>query len=207
MHRRQCLQRPCRIVGIAIHPALFVRERIDPDQSVRCLDLLEYKAAPHRASTGKAHAIHEFASGAKIELRDLDRTSPGPPPVLEVLGTGKGMPHLFEGGVEGAGQGKLPADGGASGGFNHFWGSLIDVSGFCVARALISFRYASRRSKLSSQKRRYSSTHPATSRSGPASSRQGRHCASRPRLISPARSSTFRCFETAGMLISNGLAS
>ena len=37
--------------------------------------------------------------------------------------------------------------------------------------------------------------------------RQGRHCASRPRVISPARSSTLRCFDTAGMLISNGAAS
>src|SRR5712664_3288326 len=43
--------------------------------------------------------------------------------------------------------------------------------------------------------------------SGLAWSRQGRHCASRPRSIRPARSSTFRCFETAGRLISKGSAS
>ena len=41
----------------------------------------------------------------------------------------------------------------------------------------------------------------------PARSRQGRHCASRPRAIRPARSSTFRCLETAGRLMSNGSAS
>ena len=48
---------------------------------------------------------------------------------------------------------------------------------------------------------------PAASLSGLASRRQGRHCASRARAISPARSSTFRCFETAGIDISKGLAS
>src|SRR5437763_996123 len=42
--------------------------------------------------------------------------------------------------------------------------------------------------------------------SGAASSRQGRHCASRPREMSRARSSTFRCFDTAGRLIANGSA-
>src|SRR4029450_7977031 len=42
---------------------------------------------------------------------------------------------------------------------------------------------------------------------GDASRRAGRHCASRPREISPARSSTFRCWETAGRLISKGSAS
>ena len=36
--------------------------------------------------------------------------------------------------------------------------------------------------------------------------RQGRHCAARARVISPASSSTFKCFEIAGMLISNGSA-
>jgi glycolate oxidase iron-sulfur subunit len=36
------------------------------------------------------------------------------------------------------------------------------------------------------------------STSGPTFIRQGRRCASRQRLISPARSSTFRCFEIAG---------
>src|SRR5947207_3136238 len=41
---------------------------------------------------------------------------------------------------------------------------------------------------------------------GAASSRQGRHCASRPREMSRARSSTFRCFDTAGKLIANGSA-
>ena len=38
-------------------------------------------------------------------------------------------------------------------------------------------------------------------------SRHGRHCASRPRSISPARSSTLRCLETAGRLILKGFAS
>ena len=42
---------------------------------------------------------------------------------------------------------------------------------------------------------------------GRARSRHGRHCASRPRVISPARSSTFRCRDTAGRLIANGAAS
>jgi len=42
---------------------------------------------------------------------------------------------------------------------------------------------------------------------GVASSVRGRNWASRPRWISPARSTTRRCFETAGPLISNGAAS
>ena len=37
--------------------------------------------------------------------------------------------------------------------------------------------------------------------------RHGRHCASRERVISPARSSTLRCFDTAGRLMAKGLAS
>ena len=41
----------------------------------------------------------------------------------------------------------------------------------------------------------------------PPSSRDGRSCAERPRVISPARSSTFRCLETAWTLIGNGSAS
>ncbi len=40
-----------------------------------------------------------------------------------------------------------------------------------------------------------------------AASRHGRHWASRPRAIRPARSSTFRCFETAARLMSYGTAS
>src|SRR5713101_4182230 len=43
--------------------------------------------------------------------------------------------------------------------------------------------------------------------SGFAWSRHGRHCASRPRAIKPARARTFRCLETAGRLMSKGSAS
>src|SRR5713101_4468093 len=43
--------------------------------------------------------------------------------------------------------------------------------------------------------------------SGFAWSRQGRHCASWPRSIRPARSSTLRCLDTAGRLMSKGSAS
>ena len=45
------------------------------------------------------------------------------------------------------------------------------------------------------------------SSSGSARKRLGRHCASRPRVIRPARSSTLRWRETAGRLIANGSAS
>jgi hypothetical protein len=65
-------------------------------------------------------------------------------------------------------------------------------------------RWSSRRLKLSSQKRRYGSIQLATSRRGAASSRQRRHCASRLLAMSPARSSTLRCLETAGCDIWNG---
>src|SRR5260370_1843264 len=41
---------------------------------------------------------------------------------------------------------------------------------------------------------------------GFACSRHGRHCASRLRAIRPAPSSTFKCLDTAGRLISKGLA-
>src|SRR5207244_12941049 len=40
----------------------------------------------------------------------------------------------------------------------------------------------------------------------PASSAAGRHCASLPRVTSPARSSTLRCLLTAGRLMSKGFA-
>src|SRR5688500_85126 len=42
---------------------------------------------------------------------------------------------------------------------------------------------------------------------GVASSVRGRHCASRPRAMRPARSSTRRCLEMAGPLMSNGAES
>lgn len=44
---------------------------------------------------------------------------------------------------------------------------------------------------------RYCWIHEDAALSGAGSSRLGRHCAVRPRLMSPARSSTLRCFETA----------
>src|SRR5271163_4587584 len=54
---------------------------------------------------------------------------------------------------------------------------------------------------------RYVSTQSATSLSLAGWIRQGRHCAARARVISPAFSSTFKCLEIAGMLISKGSAS
>jgi len=47
---------------------------------------------------------------------------------------------------------------------------------------------------------------PLASASGLARRRHGRRCASRPREIRPARSSTLRCLEIAGWVIANGLA-
>ena len=47
---------------------------------------------------------------------------------------------------------------------------------------------------------RYCSIQSAASLMGSGASRHGRHCASRPRVMSPLRSSTFRCLETAGGL-------
>src|SRR6185436_3182615 len=49
-----------------------------------------------------------------------------------------------------------------------------------------------------------SPAHSATSRSGVALRVRGRHWASCPRSIRPARCSTRRCLETAGPLISKG---
>ena len=49
--------------------------------------------------------------------------------------------------------------------------------------------------------------HSIASSSGAGSMRAGRHWASRPRTISPARSSTFRWREIAGRLTANGAAS
>ena len=54
---------------------------------------------------------------------------------------------------------------------------------------------------------RNGSSQPVASAKRATSSRQGRFCASRPREISPARSSTLRCLEIAGWLMANGLAS
>src|SRR5207237_9588761 len=72
---------------------------------------------------------------------------------------------------------------------------------------LPSCRRSSRRSKLPCQNRRYRSSHSRASCSGAPSRREGRSCAERPRAISPARSSTLRCLETAWTLIGNGSAS
>jgi hypothetical protein len=60
---------------------------------------------------------------------------------------------------------------------------------------------------LCSQDRRYCSSHSATSRRGALWRRQGLLCASRLRLIKPARSRTLRCFVMEGAVIENGLAS
>ena len=48
---------------------------------------------------------------------------------------------------------------------------------------------------------------PRPRAAAPPSSRHGRRCASRPRAIRPARSSTFRCLEIAGRVMSKGWAS
>ncbi len=71
----------------------------------------------------------------------------------------------------------------------------------------MSFRCWLSWSNLLSQSCRLSSIQPIADSSGAASNRQGRHCASRPRLISPARSSTLRCLEIAWRLMENGSAS
>src|SRR5919201_1089199 len=63
------------------------------------------------------------------------------------------------------------------------------------------------RSKASSQNRRYVARKSAACFSGSPRRRDGRSCALRPRSISPARSSTARCFDTACTLIGNGSAS
>src|SRR3954453_14850641 len=63
------------------------------------------------------------------------------------------------------------------------------------------------RSKPSSQKRRYAWSHSAASRSAGPRSRDGRSWPVRPRSISPACSSTPRCFDTAWSVIGNGRAS
>ncbi len=70
-----------------------------------------------------------------------------------------------------------------------------------------SRRKSPRRSKLCSQNRRYCASQSSTSLSARGSMRHGRHWAARPRTIRPARSSTLRCLETAGRLMSKGSAS
>ena len=57
---------------------------------------------------------------------------------------------------------------------------------------------------LCSQERRYCSSHLSTSCKGALWSRHGLFCASRLRLIRPARSSTLRCFVIEGGAIENG---
>ena len=61
-------------------------------------------------------------------------------------------------------------------------------------------------SKLVPQKALKSASQPAAAAMVSAFSLAGRRCCSMSRSISPARSSTFRCLDTAGWLISNGAA-
>src|SRR5579862_7027914 len=153
-------------------------------QALRRNDLEEDAMLPEGLSAiGTAEEPTPFATGTRVDLDQGGGMTFRAPPVRQHLGVSPSVEDDVARGVEHA----------------------RDFEG--VAHFFFLRNNASSRSNRRSQKRRYGSSQSATPRSGPASRRQGRHWASRPRAISPACSSTLRCFEIAGILIANGSAS
>src|SRR5206468_3004490 len=133
------------------------------------------RVAPDEAP-GSAHA--------QIALADWHRRAFGAEqPLWEVLGARPRLPEKLAWRVE-------RADGDELAVRRRLVDGLADLglAGRGHVSPFSSRRYSSSRSKLSSQKRRKPSAHSLTSRRGATSRRAGRHCASRPRSISPAPS-------------------
>src|SRR5215467_6067746 len=90
--------------------------------------------------------------------------------------------------------------------FNLKFNGLGVCPHFFLSFFLLSLKYCSNWSRRSFQNRSYSCSHPATSRRGPPRNEMK---TSRPcllRSMSPALSSSFRCFVTAFSAVSKGLA-
>src|SRR5664279_4536519 len=194
--------------GAALRSDAVDVEHEGPGERLGRVDLQVFPEERHVLTIESVTDVPPGAARPDVHLDDRGRGALGPPPAGDAVRVRERLPDRLARRVEGALEhevatlrvdrravGTAPVDPRRA----HRCLHPIYSRASCVSR-----RYASSRSKLSSQWRRYGSTQSAMSRSGPARSRRGRHCACRPCSMSPARSSTRRCLEMAGWLMSKG---
>src|SRR5262249_44040349 len=87
---------------VACEAAVLVAEAIEPHQSLWRDDLAEDESSPHGAAIRELHAVVEESAGLEFVPRNLDATAWSAPPVLQVLGLGECIPHVFARRVEGS---------------------------------------------------------------------------------------------------------
>ena len=167
-------------------------------------ELLATVIGPPAPAEGATHAHVHLADGHAPSRRSQE-------PPLKQRGSGVGCVHPISGSVERAGHeyGALVGKGHPCGfGSGHHVGFSESRSGGAspVPRACISSNSASRRRKLCSQTFRWCSIQVRAPVRGSGSKRRGRRRPSRPTRTNPASSSTLRCLDTAGWLMSNGSA-
>src|SRR5579871_1369436 len=134
---------------------------------------------------------------ADIALQRVNRESVGPEPLHDLLRVGPCLEDALARRGDHTAQHDLAIKRPGSAG--------VSVHGRHLSSLPLS-RNRSRRSKRASQGARVWSNQRAVSAKRSTFSRHGRFCPSRPRAMRPARSSTFRCCDTAGRLIAKGAA-
>ena len=156
-------------------------------------DLEVVEAIREHGAVSGDHVEARSTSRAHVHLADGAGEPIGTEPLAEGIRIGPRGEHRVACGVENSNEDDLTierprrriGDGrGTAHGFS-------DVGGDAV-RSDVRRRCASRRSRRCSHAARVCSAHAAISTSGSGRSRHGRRCPSRPRLIRPACSRTFR---------------
>ena len=146
----------------------------------------------HGAVSG-GHVEARSTSRAHVHLSDSAAEPIGTKPLAEGIRIGPRGEHRFACGVKNSNEDDLTiesprrriGDGrGTAHGFSNVGGDAV--------RSDVRRRCASSRSRRCSHAARVCSAHAAISTRGSGRSRHGRRCPSRPRLIRPARSRTFR---------------
>src|SRR5882762_5785717 len=79
---------------MARHAALRIRKRDDEDQPLPHLDLAIGELAPHVLAIGRCHPVEEDAAGTQVDLAGVHLEALRPPPLLQALGLGPGLPYL-----------------------------------------------------------------------------------------------------------------
>lgn len=79
---------------------MLIAEAIEPHEPLRRSDLAIDESGPHGAAVREFHAAEDEAAGFELVASDLNRGAGSAPPVFQVLGLGKGVPHILAGRVE-----------------------------------------------------------------------------------------------------------
>src|SRR5439155_16582108 len=91
---RENLELPVGVAWVPGYAAFRIGKRDDGDQLFRRLDLAIGELAPHVAAIGRFHSVVEDAAGTQVDLAGMHLEALRPPPLLQALGLGPGLPQL-----------------------------------------------------------------------------------------------------------------